>query len=236
VQKLNITNPDAELKATGVWTPAESSNARRVDLQFNFKVTDTGALLARFGQAGTLKDGNGGLQGRVAWVGSPLALHYPTLTGQVKLDIAKGQFLKINPGNAGRFMNVLSLQALPKLLTLDFRDIFSDGFVFDSITGDAQIVEGVLSSNNLQMKSSLALVSVDGQVDLGNETQNLHVLVLPDLNAGGVSLIATLINPVIGAAAYLTQLILRRPVIAAATREFNIDGSWREPNVVQVKK
>jgi uncharacterized protein (TIGR02099 family) len=236
VQKLNITNPDAELKATGVWTPAESSNARRVDFQFDFKVADTGALLTRFGQAGTLKDGSGGLQGRVAWVGSPLALHYPTLTGQVKLDIAKGQFLKINPGNAGRFMNVLSLQALPKLLTLDFRDIFSDGFVFDSITGDAQIVEGVLSSNNLQMKSSLALVSVDGKVDLGNETQNLHVLVLPDLNAGGVSLIATLINPVIGAAAYLTQLILRRPVIAAATREFSIDGSWREPNVVQVKK
>jgi uncharacterized protein (TIGR02099 family) len=237
VQKLNLSNPDAQLQATGVWTPSSASNAkRRVDVQFNFDVNDSGSLLERFGQTGTLKDGKGNLQGRIAWVGSPLALHYPTLTGQLKLGVDKGQFLKINPGGAGRFMNVLSLQSLPKLLTLDFRDIFSEGFAFDSITGDAQVVEGVLSSNNLQMKSSLALVSMEGRVDLANETQNLHVLLLPDLNAGGASLLATLINPVVGAAAYLAQLILRRPVVAAATREFNIDGSWREPKVIQVKK
>ena len=133
-------------------------------------------------------------------------------------------------------MSVLSLQALPRLLTLDFRDLFSDGFAFDSVTGDAQIMQGVLSSNNLQMKRVLALVSIDGKVDLDKETQDLHVLVLPDLNAGGVSLLATLINPVVGAATYLAQLILKRPVVAAATKEFNIQGSWRDPQVVQIKK
>ncbi|MEY4294966.1 MAG: hypothetical protein RLY82_654, partial [Pseudomonadota bacterium] len=237
MQKLLLTSPESQLKATGVWTPSSANNtSRRVDVQFSFDVADSGALLSRFGQAGTLKDGKGNLQGRVAWVGSPLALHYPTLTGQLKLDMDKGQFLKIEPSGAGRFLNVLSLQSLPKLLTLDFRDIFSEGFAFDSIAGDAKVVEGILSSNNLQMKSSLALVSIDGKVDLANETQNLRVLVLPDINAGGASLLATLINPLVGAATYLTQLILRRPVVAAATREFNIDGSWREPNVVQIKK
>ncbi len=236
LQKLNISNPESELKATGVWTPTSTLNNRSVDLQFNLDVTDSGDLLARFGQPATLKGGKGSVQGRIAWIGSPLSPHYPTLTGQMKLDMSKGQFLKIDPGSSGRLMSVLSLQALPRLLTLDFRDLFSDGFAFDSVTGDAQIMQGVLSSNNLQMKSVLALVSIDGKVDLDKETQDLHVLVLPDLNAGGVSLLATLINPVVGAATYLAQLILKRPVVAAATKEFNIQGSWRDPQVVQIKK
>jgi uncharacterized protein YhdP len=128
------------------------------------------------------------------------------------------------------------LQALPRLLTLDFRDVFSDGFAFDSLSGDAQMTNGVLATQNLQMKSVLALVSMDGTVDLAKETQNLHVLVLPDINAGGASLIATLINPVIGAATYLAQLVLRRPVIAAATKEYNIQGSWLEPQITQTKR
>lgn len=236
LQKLNMTNPESKLKATGVWSPIDSTNTRSVDLQFNLDVTDSGELLTRFGQPATLTGGRGNMQGRIAWVGSPLALHYPTLTGQVKLDMSKGQFLKIDPGNTGRFMSVLSLQALPRLLTLDFRDIFSDGFAFDNVTGDAQITQGILSSKNLQMKSVLALVSIDGTVDLAKETQNLHVLVLPDLNAGGASLLATLINPVVGAATYLAQLILKRPVVAAATKEFAIEGSWREPKVIELKK
>ncbi len=241
VQKLNITNPDATLKATGVWLPSsdtgsERGNRRRVDVQFNLDVTDSGALLARFGLPDTIKAGKGSLQGRAVWIGSPWTINIPTLAGQLKMDMSKGQFLKIEPGRAGRFFNVLSLQALPRLLTLDFRDVFSDGFAFDSLSGDAQINDGVLVSKNLQMKSVLALVSMDGSVDLAKETQNLHVLVLPDINAGGVSLLATLINPVVGAATYLAQLVLRRPVVAAATKEYSIQGSWQEPQITPLKQ
>ncbi len=248
VQNLNITNPDATLKATGVWLPSREitpgdghademvragSNKRRVDLQFQLDVADSGMLLERLALPGTLKEGKGSIQGRVAWVGSPWAINIPTLSGQLKLDMSKGQFLKIEPGRAGRFFNVLSLQALPRLLTLDFRDVFSDGFAFDSLSGDAQFNQGVLRLNHLQMKSVLALVSIDGSVDLVKETQNLHVLVLPDINAGGVSLLATIINPIVGVATYLTQLVLRRPIVAAATKEYTIQGSWQEPKITQ---
>ena len=237
LQKLNITNSEATLKATGVWLPSNETNgARRVDVQFNLDVADSGSLLTRFGLPGTLKSGKGTLQGRVAWTGSPWAMHYPSLAGQLKMDMSKGQFLKIEPGGAGRFLSVLSLQALPRFLTLDFRDVFSEGFAFDSLGGDAQISDGVLATKNLQMKSVLALVSIDGSVDLTKETQNLHVLVLPDINTGGASLIATLVNPVVGAATYLAQLVLRRPVIAAATKEYNIQGSWQEPTITPLKK
>lgn len=229
LQKLWLTHPDAAFKGTGVW------DNKRVDLQFALDVNDSGALLTRLGLPGTIQDGKGSVQGRVGWLGSPLALHYPSLAGQLKLDFAKGQFLKVDPG-AGRLLSVLSLQALPRLLKLDFRDVFSDGFAFDSFGGDAQIKDGTITTQNLQMKSVLALVSISGQADLAKETQDLRVLVLPDVNAGGASLLATIINPVVGAVSYLAQLVLRRPLVAAATKEYAIAGTWQNPRVSQIAK
>ena len=43
-----------------------------------------------------------------------------------------GRFTKIEPGPAGKLLGVLSLQALPRRVTLDFRDVFSEGFAFDA--------------------------------------------------------------------------------------------------------
>lgn len=236
LQKLVLIHPEAALHATGVWskpTPSSATERSRVNVQFQWDIQNAGDLLTHFGLAGTLQGGRGVIQGRIGWLGSPLALHYPSLTGQLKLVIHKGQFLKIDPG-AGRLLAVISLQALPKLFKLDFRDVFSEGFAFDTVEGDARILDGVMETKNLQMKSSLALVSLEGNANLAKETQDLRVLVLPDVNAGGVSLLATIINPIVGAASYLAQLIFRRPLIAAATKEYRIQGTWRDPQVSTV--
>ena len=35
----------------------------------------------------------------------------------------------------GKLLSILSLQALPRRVALDFKDVFSEGFSFDSILG-----------------------------------------------------------------------------------------------------
>jgi len=80
-------------------------------------------------------------EGEFAWRGAPDDFSYATLDGKLRLDTGKGQFLKIEPG-IGKLLGILSLQALPKHVTLDFTDVFSEGFAFDSITGTAQIRQG----------------------------------------------------------------------------------------------
>ena len=67
--------------------------------------------------------------------GSPFTIDYPSLAGQVNVAIDAGQFLKVEPG-AARLLGVLSLQSLPRRLSLDFRDLFQEGFAFDNITGE----------------------------------------------------------------------------------------------------
>ena len=75
---------------------------------------------------------------------------------------------------------------------------------------------------------------MEGQADMQQETQILHVVVVPEIHAGTASLVATAIPPVIGLSSFLAHILLRGPLIAAATKEFRIDGSWSDPQVSAV--
>ena len=57
----------------------------------------------------------------------------------------------MDPGIA-KLLGVLSLQSLPRRLTLDFRDIFQQGFAFDGIDGDVKIGQGQATTRNLRMR------------------------------------------------------------------------------------
>jgi uncharacterized protein YhdP len=204
-------------------------------MNFKLDIADSGLLLKRFGMVDVVRRGKGKMEGQVSWVGSPLSLDFPSLGGQFAVGIESGQFLKADPGMA-KLLGVLSLQSLPRRLALDFTDVFSEGFAFDFVRGDVAIAQGVASTNNLQMKGVNAAVLMEGSADIGKETQELMVVVVPEINAGTASLIATVINPAIGLGTFLAQYFLRRPLMQAATQEFRISGTWIDPKVTKVEK
>ena len=251
LNKLNVILPEAVMTATGVWAAVNASAAlapaggprlprnaperRHTLMNFKLDIADSGALLKRFGMNDVIRRGKGQMEGQVAWTGSPLGLDYPSMNGQFNVNIEAGQFLKADPGIA-KLLGVLNLQALPRRLTLDFRDVFSEGFAFDFVRGDVHISQGVAVTNNLQMNGVNAAVLMEGNADLARETQDLKVVVVPEINAGTAALIATVINPAIGLGAFLAQYFLSRPLIQATTQEFHIDGSWTSPKITKVER
>lgn len=244
LNKLNLSMPEANFTASGNWAavgastthpPAGRSERRRTVLNFKLDIGNSGDLLNRFGFDKVLARGKGVMQGQLGWMGSPLALDYPSLSGGFNVNIETGQFLKAEPGVA-KLLGVLSLQSLPRRLVLDFRDVFTEGFSFDFVRGDIKIDQGIAFTNNLQMKGVNAAVLMEGKADIAKETQNVRVVVVPEINAGTASLVAAAINPAIGLGTFLAQLILRRPVIKATTQEFQIDGTWAEPRIVKVER
>ena len=235
LQKFNVTVPEAALRASGRWTAPADNRPRRTEMNFRLEVQDAGALLTRLGTPDALRAGAGQLEGQIGWNGSPLALHYPSLQGQFQIRMGRGQFLKADPGVA-KLLGVLSLQGLPRRLLLDFRDVFFEGFAFDKVQGDVQIQQGIASTHNLQIEGVNAVVKMDGSADIAHETQQLRVLILPQLNAGGASVVAGLaINPVVGLTAYLAQWLLTTPLSKATVQEFMIDGSWSDPRVTRIE-
>ena len=204
-------------------------------MNFTLALADSGALLERLGMGRVVRGGKGSLTGDVAWPGSPFSPDYAKMTGQVKVAIDSGQFLKAGPG-AARLLSVLSLQSLPRRLLLDFRDLFAEGFAFDNVVGDVRIGEGVASTNNLRMRGTAAAVLMEGSADLEHETEDLRVVVVPEINAGTASLAYAVINPAIGLGTFLAQYFLRKPLMAASTREFRVTGPWDEPKVERVER
>ena len=237
LKKFNIDLPEGTLRSTGRWLAArEGSPWRKSEMNFVLDVQDAGALLTRLGTPDALIGGSGQLVGMVSWRGSPLGFHYPSLNGHMDVRMGQGQFLKADPG-AAKLLGVLSLQALPRRLLLDFRDVFAQGFAFDSVQGDVTITHGMANTRNLQIKGVNALVHLNGSADLARETQKLRVQILPIVDTGTASLLAGLtVNPVVGLTAFFAQWLLQSPLSRASAQAFLVDGSWANPQVTRVEQ
>jgi uncharacterized protein YhdP len=77
---------------------------------------------------------------------------------------------------------------------------------------------------------------MEGRADIQHETQDIKVVVVPEINAGTASLVASVINPAVGLGSFLAQLFLREPLSRAATQEFHVDGTWADPRVTRIPR
>jgi uncharacterized protein YhdP len=235
LQRLIITNPDGRFSATGRWAPEGGAGARRMGLAFTLDARNAGGLLDRLGIRDALRAGTGRLEGEIGWRGSPLGLDLGSLDGRLKLEIDRGQFLKADPG-AARLLSVLSLQTLARRMTLDFSDTFADGFAFDTVRADALINSGLITTRNFRMIGPAATVLLDGTINLRNETQDLKLAVLPDVNATSASLALAVVNPAVGLGSLVAQLVLKDPLSKLFSVEFEVQGSWTDPQIRKLER
>lgn len=243
LDKLELTNPAAKLTATANWRTSRVALARGADdtiaprrTAFDFKldIGNAGELLERVGLPRTIEDGHGTLTGKVAWRGGPAALDYQTLNGQLALDLEHGKILKVDPG-AAKLLGVLSLQSLARFLTLDFRGVAGKGLSFDKISGTGRIVNGIARTDDFEMTTSPAKVTIKGVVDLHAETQDLHAHVAPKIGAGTAAIAAAIVNPLLGLGVLAADLALSQTLQHAFALDYAITGSWAHPHVERVR-
>jgi uncharacterized protein (TIGR02099 family) len=231
---LTLEQPAALLQARGTWRIprklSEVDEPRRTTVDFRLGIRDGGELLDHLGLPQTLADGTGQLEGRVQWLGSPLALDIPSLRGKMVLALDKGRFLPVDPGLA-KLLGVLSLQGLTRLAIFDLPGLAEKGLAFDSIKASGIFEKGLLKTNDFVMQSPQASISLQGSANLIEETQLIDVLVLPNVNAGSASLAYSLVNPALGLGSLFAQLLFSDQVAQAFSQEWRIYGSWEEPQI-----
>ncbi|MGA1335836.1 MAG: YhdP family protein [Burkholderiaceae bacterium] len=245
INALEISSPDATLKASGSWaavpggttsvSPSNRGPASETRLSVSMSVQSAEGLLSRLGYGGLLRATPGEVNGELRWRGSPTDFRVQTMAGQIALDLKSGQFLKAEPG-LSKLISVVNLQSLPKRISLDFRDIFSQGFAYERVRGDVAFGNGQAVTTNLRIVGVQASVFIDSQADLLAETQNTRVLVLPELNAGLASLGYALVNPAIGLGSFLAQYVLRDPLRKILAYEYQLTGSWADPQVKELSR
>jgi len=227
IDTLRLASADATLDAKGRWRAGQAT-----DLDFSLHAADVGKFLARIGYPNTVLGGKAELAGSLTWAGEPSSIDYQSLTGELKLTAEDGQFLEIDPG-LGKLISLMNLQALPRRITLDFRDVFSKGFRFDHIEAASAVDHGVMEIHPFRMHGPAAEVAMSGRVDLAHETQRLRVRVVPSLG-GSASTAVAIVNPVAGVAAALAQQVLKNPLGQLFAHEFDVSGGWADPKVAKV--
>jgi uncharacterized protein YhdP len=238
VDRLALINAAGRIDAKGGWRLTGS--AQQTEFDVHVELTDTPAFLSRMGLPSDLKGAPATLEGDLSWAGAPTDFEFDRLSGKFQLKAGAGQFTKLDPG-MGKLLGVLSLQALPRRIALDFRDVFSEGFAFDTVTGDVRIANGVMHTENLLLAGPAAKVVLAGDVDLDRETQALTVRVQPSLSsvvstgAGAAAVVLLAANPLVGAAVgagtLLAQKIMQDPIEQIFSYEYAVRGAWSDPQV-----
>ncbi|MDR3300643.1 MAG: TIGR02099 family protein [Candidatus Accumulibacter sp.] len=225
---IEASNPHGVLIGKGTWQ--QEGSAGRTQLSFKLESDNVGRLLARMGYPGTVRAGTARLDGNLGWNGAPTEVDYASMRGDLKLAAAKGQFLKLDPGAAGKLLGLISLQNLPRRISLDFRDVFSAGLAFDVIAGKMTVLEGIMRTEQLRIDSPAARVSMRGEVDLARETQRLNVTVQPEVG-DTAALGVAFVNPLAGAVTWVANKVLRNPLGTVFGYNYLITGGWDDPKV-----
>ncbi len=224
---LQVTNADGQITVNG---KAVIGDTPITQLMVNIRASDIGKFLTRLGYAKGVDGGTGSLTGEVSWEGLPHKINHSTLNGSINIQGNDGQFTKLEPG-AAKLLGILSLQALPRRLVLDFSDIFSSGFNFENISSDFMISDGVAKTNNFAMLGPAARVKMLGEIDLATETQRLEVSIFPQLSTAAAVAGAAVVNPAVGVATYIIQKFFGDPVDKIAAKRYLVTGKWNDPEV-----
>jgi uncharacterized protein (TIGR02099 family) len=232
LEKLKLIMPDATLEASGLWQGLPAKPQTAMDMKLD--VRDVGKFLAHLGQPDSVKGGTANLFGKLSWVGNPYEFSPTILSGNFRLEAEKGQFLQI-PSGAGKLLSLISLQALPRRISLDFRDVFSSGFAFDDMVGSFVINKGLMATNDFVINGTAAIVTMEGSVNLVEENQNLRVKVIPAAS-DTVAIATTLLGgPVAGLVSYVLQKLLKNPFGQIAAYNYAVTGTWDDPQVNKIQ-
>ncbi|MFQ5468816.1 MAG: YhdP family protein [Gammaproteobacteria bacterium] len=231
LDQLNLEAPEMTVNARGDWLEVNDEQYSSFTINFNSK--DLGKALSRLGYAGGIKEGESDMHIVARWPGSPTKFALSRLNGNMHISARKGRLLDVEPG-AGRIFGIISLQALPRRLTLDFSDIFRQGFSFDRIKGDFLIKDGEASTSNLTMDGPAAQIDARGSIDLAAREYDQQVTVVPHVTsslpvagavAGGVGL---------GAAILLVQKLFEPKIDEITKVQYSVTGPWDNPDIKQL--
>ncbi len=228
IDHLETQSDTMAISASGDWLQVDGKNLS----QFGLTITgdELGAIFEAFGYGRLIEGGQTIVRLDVNWPGALSDFEMNSLNGDMDVNISNGQIVEVKPG-AGRIFGLMSLQALPRRLTLDFSDLFKTGLTFDSIEGNFQLEGGSAFSENLMIEGPTADIEIRGRTDLASQGYDQVVTVIPEVGAT-LPVVGALAGGAGGAAAaFLLQNLFDRQIDAISQFHYSVTGSFEEPVV-----
>ena len=239
VDRINILKTDMEIDGSGTWNLINNEHHSKFDLTLN--AASMATMLETFDyDVSPIDKGETSLTLDAQWPGTPMDFSLSTLNGTLHMNVIKGRFIEINP-SAGRLFGLLSLQTLPRRLSLDFSDLFGKGLAFDNIDGRFNIENGNAYTNNLAMTGPSVDINISGRTGLVDHDYDQIATVTPQIT-DSLPVASALFGPVgigVGAVIFLASEIFQSlpdKINTILRKQYTITGAWDEPEVTKIKR
>ena len=233
LESARLTASDAtfSMEGNGRWVADDSEElGSRTYVTAVLTSVDVRTTLARLDFAQGISGDSMGVVFDMSWAGGPRASFLDVLDGDVQLRLENGQLEEVEPG-AGRMLGLISFVALPRRLSLDFRDVFNKGFRYDSIAGTFAIEDGIASTCDMSLEGPAALIGVVGQVDLANSLYEQGAVISAKVG-NTLPIVGAVVGGPPGAAAMLIfSQIFKKPLQSVGQVYYGISGAWEEPAI-----
>src|SRR5690606_34319836 len=166
----------------------------------------------------------------VSWSGGPREDFLASLNGTVNVRFGTGQLDEVEPG-AGRVFGLMSIVALPRRLSLDFRDVFDRGFGFDEITGTFRLDDGQAYTCDLSLKGPAADVGIVGRTGLVAKDYDQTAVVSANVGNTLPVVGAVVAGPQVAAALLIFSQIFKKPLQEMGQIYYGIEGDWSDPAI-----
>lgn len=225
-EKVDAASDQLIVQASGDWSLQEYR--QRSDFRIHMSSESLGAFLESMDISSSMQGGQTVVKFDAWWPGSPAVFALSRLNGEVEFSVVQGNITNASAGT-GRLLGLLSIQSLPKRLSLDFRDVFDSGFSFDEASGTFTMENGLARTDDVILDSSAAQISISGSTDLVEQQYDQLLTVKPGLG-NTLPVIGAIAGGPVGAAAGLALQGLLHEQLGDATQvQYTITGSWEEP-------
>lgn len=233
LSQLQVDGGLLKLQGEGEWRRQQGQSTARA--RFQVDSGDLAAGLKGLGFAQTLS-GDGHFEADLGWPASSPGLSWTQAQGPVALRVKNGALRSVDPGGTSRVLGLLNFYALPRRLTLDFRDVGSKGLNFSRVDGRFQLAEGNARTDDLVIRSPSLRIEVKGRVGLAARDYDQHVSVYPDVS--GISLGALLLGgatlatgPLLPVMAVVANQVIDKPLNEVTQLDYQLTGSWDNPEI-----
>jgi len=228
VEQVKLYQEDLELQLQGAWSADPQGAQQQTALTFKLTGDDLGASLERLQSGRLIAGGELEFTGELKWSAPLLSPNWQNLSGSGNFLLKDGVVLDAEPG-AGRLVGLFSLSALPRRLTLDFKDLVVEGLQFDEIQGRLSLQNGVVETLNTELKGPSVKVIVGGEIDLQNREYKELITVIPRVRDTLPLLGAAAASNQVGWALLLLQKMFKKPIEESVKLRYTLTGSWDEP-------
>lgn len=236
--EIGFEKPGLSVAGAGIWEKPEGGGRSRFNIKLKADKFDE--MLDTFGYAkAAIKKGKTRIAIDAGWEGSPFDFSLDKLNGAFDIQIKKGRLLDVAPA-AGRLFGLLSVQTLPRRLSLDFTDLLGKGLAFDEIAGGFEITNGHAYTNNLSLRGPSANILISGRTGLADQDYDQIATVVPQF-ADNLPAVSAFLGPVgigIGAMLYLAGNMftaMNDNIDKLLSQQYAIKGAWRDPKIEKLQ-